>query len=482
MENYQENILFDTDSYKNAHGPLYRPRTKSIFSYIEARSGGLYKNLCYAGLQAELKRYYTGCVVTMDMVKEAKAFYPKHMNVDFAYDAWAYVAKDLGGRLPVRIRSIPEGTIVPERCPLLTVESTGPDFTAFIASWLEPKLLRPWGTTNVATLGWHIKRDFIRFWKKTSDAPVESLDFKLHDFGGRGVDSQESAQVAGLGHLFNFKGSDTVAAVRYANRMYHSEMSGFSIPASEHSTITSWGHINEVHAYENMLNVYGKPGAIFACVSDGKNIFDAVTNLWGTELRQKVIDSGATLVIRPDSGNPVFIVADVLQRLDAKFGHTVNSKGYKVLNNVRVIQGDGITHKMIVEILETITMLGFSIDNIAFGMGGALLRGHNRDTQKQAMKCSSVNADGENHDVYKDPITDHGKSSFKGRLDAAIDTDYSSEGWPTRVNVEQLDDDEIGAAGSILQTTFANGELLIDDSLETCRTRAAAGPIEGNVF
>lgn len=465
----RENVLFDTDSYKATHARLYRPGVQSMFSYIEARHGGLYDKICYAGIQGELKNYYVGSVISPSDVDEARQFYKAHMNIDIDYDGWMYVARDLQGKLPVRIRAIPEGSIVPEGIPLLTIESTD-SRVPFIASWLETKLLRCWGSTNVATLGYNIKKDFVRFLRKSSDEGFDSLDFKLHDFGSRGVDCQESSQVSGFGHLINYRGSDNISAIRYANRYYNCPMSGFSIPASEHSTITSWGQDREMRAYENMLSVYAKPGAMLACVSDSYNIFNAVEKLWGTELRQKVTDSGATLVIRPDSGDPHFMVVDTLQRLDAKFGHTLNSKGFKVLNHVRVIQGDGVTHAQIVKILETMMMLGFSIDNVAFGMGGALLRKHDKDTQRHAMKCSSVNVGGNDIDVFKNPVTDPGKKSMAGRLDAVFDERNE------HIEVVQLPNGVNNHHKSILRTVFEDGELLVDDTLTECRKRAKKGP------
>ena len=410
----RENPIFDVDSYKTSHAWQYPKNTTSMFSYVESR-GGRYDSTVFFGLQYILKKYLEGHIITVVDVAEAKEFYAAH-GVPFDEDGWSYIARDLQGRLPVRIRAFPEGSIVPTHVPLLTVESTDPR-VFWVVSWLETMLMRVWYPTNVATIGWHIKNDLKRYHAKTSDSAIETLDFKLHDFGARGVSSQESAMIGGAAHLVNFKGSDTVVGVRCANRFYDHDMAAFSIPATEHSTITSWERAGELAAYSNFLDCFAKPSSIIACVSDSYDLFNAVDRLWGTELRQRIIDSGATLVVRPDSGNPPIIVTEVLRRLDAKFGHTVNSKGYRVLNNVRVIQGDGINHESIVHILSAMEMCGYSIDNVAFGMGGCLLQNHTRDTQRFAMKCSSVTVDGHERDVYKDPVTDPGKRSKKGRLD-----------------------------------------------------------------
>jgi nicotinamide phosphoribosyltransferase len=211
-------------------------------------------------------------------------------------------------------------------------------------------------------------------------------------------------------------GTDTITGILYAREYYGAGIAGFSIPAAEHSTITSWGRDGEVDAYRNMLTQFGKPGALLAVVSDSYDIYEAC-RMWGTELKQQVIDSGATVVIRPDSGDPVEVLPKMFHILGETFGYTTNSKGYKVLNNVRLLWGDGINQLSIRSILGVVVdMNGWSADNIAFGMGGALLQQLDRDTQKFAMKCSAALINGEWVDVFKDPITDRVKASKKGRV------------------------------------------------------------------
>jgi nicotinamide phosphoribosyltransferase len=266
----------------------------------------------------------------------------------------------------------------------------------------------------VATQSWKIKQVIVDYLEKTGDPTL--IDFKLHDFGARGVSSLESAGIGGAAHLVNFMGTDTISGILFAREYYGAGIAGFSIPAAEHSTITSWGRDNEVKAYENMVRQFAKPGAIVAVVSDSYDIFNAVSTLWGETLRQSVIDSGATVVIRPDSGDPVEVNRRLVEILGEKFGYTVNSKGFKVLNNVRLIQGDGINELTVRSILGAFMANGWSADNIAFGMGGALLQQIDRDTQKFAMKCSAALINGEWVNVQKDPITDSGKKSKAGRV------------------------------------------------------------------
>lgn len=458
-----ENYLFDTDSYKASHYLQYPPGTTSMFSYVESR-GGDYNATVFFGLQYFLKAYLTYRVSVAD-VKEAKEFYAAH-GVPFNYDGWMYVAKELKGRLPVRIRAVPEGTIVPTHNILVSIESTDPK-AFWVVSWLETMLLRyVWYGTTVATRSRRIRQTILEALRKTADAPDTEISFKLHDFGSRGVSSQESAMLGGAAHLVNFMGSDTIVGIRCANKYYNCPMAGFSIPAAEHSSITSWGKEHEVDAYTNMLTQFAKPGALVAVVSDSYDLWNACAHLWGEQLKQKVIDSGATVVIRPDSGHPPSVVLKTLQILDSKFGSVVNGKGFKVLNNVRVIQGDGINEHSIKEILDTFIAAGYSATNVAFGMGGQLLQGLNRDTLKFAMKCSSITVNGEVRDVFKDPITDHGKVSKAGRLDLVrrdgrFETIEISRG-------DRASHDNF----SEMQTVYENGQILIDDTFDNIRTRA----------
>jgi len=310
----------------------------------------------------------------------------------------------------------------------------------------------------VATQSWTIKQVIKDFLERTGDPT--GIDFKLHDFGARGVSSLESAGIGGAAHLVNFMGSDTVTGVLYAREYYGAGVAGFSIPAAEHSTITSWGRDNEVKAYANMLTQFAKPGSIVAIVSDSYDVYNAASRLWGEELREQVVASGATVVIRPDSGDPVIVNRMLIDILGEKFGYTTNAKGFKVLNNVRLIQGDGVNELTIRSILGDFMARGWSADNIAFGMGGALLQQVDRDTQKFAMKCSSARINGKWINVQKDPVTDSGKKSKAGRvtLMKRLNGEFYSgvEDWTP----------------SALQEVYRDGRLLIDMTFNQVRANS----------
>jgi nicotinamide phosphoribosyltransferase len=407
---FAKNIVLNSDSYKYSQWPQYPEGTEYVYSYIESR-GGKYDKLVFFGLQAFIREYLT-TPVTAKMVLQARDIMQVH-GEPFNYEGWMYIVNIHGGVLPVEIKSVDEGSVMYLKNILVSIVNTDPK-CFWLTSFLETALLRAiWYPTTVASNSYHSKEIILRALERTGDPSL--IDFKLHDFGARGVSSLESAGLGGMAHLINFMGTDTVSGIMAAMEYYDASVCGFSIPAMEHSTVTSWGRENEVASYRNMLKLYGKPGALLACVSDSYDIFEACKK-WGTELKQEVIDSGAVVIIRPDSGDPTSVVNQCLKILDKYFGHTVNAKGFRVLNNVRVIQGDGIDHVSINSILTVMEMNGYSADNVAFGQGGALLQQINRDTLEFAMKCSAAMIKGKWVDVYKDPITSSMKKSKRGRL------------------------------------------------------------------
>jgi nicotinamide phosphoribosyltransferase len=377
---------------------------------------------------------------------------------------WQYILDNHNGYLPVVIRSVPEGTVVPVSNVLATIENTDPE-CFWLTTWLETALLRAvWYGTTVATQSYTIKQVILDYLERTGDPTT--IDFKLHDFGARGVSSLESAGIGSAAHLVNFMGTDTISGVLFAREYYGAGIAGFSIPAMEHSTVTSWGRAGEVDAYRNMLNQYAKPGAILAVVSDSYDIYNAASKLWGEELRQQVIDSGATVVIRPDSGDPVDVNRRLIEILGSKFGYTVNAKGFKVLNNVRLIQGDGINELTVRSILGAFMANGWSADNIAFGMGGALLQIVDRDTQRFAMKCSAAEINGKWVNVQKDPATDSGKRSKAGRV-----TLWHSGGeWISAVDQPKgWHDKGIGDFVNALEEVYRDGKLVKEITFDEVR-------------
>ena len=301
------------------------------------------------------------------------------------------------------------------------------------------------------------------------------IPFKLHDFGCRGVSTMESAAIGGAAHLVNFMGTDTVPSLQLLRNYYNAPMGGFSIPAAEHSTMTSWGKEHEVDAYRNMLAQF--PKGLVAVVSDSWDVYNAVSKIWGNVLRDNVLKRDGTVVIRPDSGDPRKVVPDLLDLLGKKFDVTTNDKGYKVLDShVRIIQGDGIDRNSLAGILDSMMERGWSADNVAFGSGGGLLQQCNRDTLKFAFKCSSAVVNGEERGVYKQPVTAPWKNSKKGRLalvkNIMFETVHGSP-WAT-INVDDLAPGDYFEFADHLTEVFRDGKVLCDYTLDDIRERAKA--------
>ena len=459
------NIILNTDSYKASHWLQYPPKTETVFSYIESR-GGRYPVTVFFGLQMFLKEYLSK-PITQEMIDEADWFLKAH-GEPFNREGWEYILREHNGYIPVRIQAVSEGTVVPTRNVLVTVENTDPK-CYWVTSYIETALLRAvWYPTTVATNSWSSKQTIRKFLEETADEEaMDGLLFKLHDFGARGVSSYESAGIGGAAHLVNFMGTDTMTGIVYAMKYYNEkDMLAFSVPAAEHSSITTWGKTHEGEAYKNMMEQFGGNYPIISVVSDSYDIYNAVENLWGQELKDMVIKSGSTLVVRPDSGNPADVVTKVATLLDSTFGSTFNSKGYKVLNGVRIIQGDGINEGSIRDILTTLRSYGFSADNVVFGQGGALIQQVNRDTQKFAMKASAALIDGKWIDVFKDPITDAGKHSKKGRLMLYCDKETGEMFTGVLAHgAEQKYD-------SMLETVFVNGKIVKEYTFTEIRNRS----------
>lgn len=462
------NILLNTDSYKVSHYLQYPPDTRGMFSYVESR-GGDYDETVFFGLQILLKEYLARPFTEGDIV-EARELLAAH-GEPFNEAGFRYILDTYGGYLPIRIRAVPEGSVVPTRNVLMTVECDDPR-AYWAVSYAETLLLRVWYPITVATQSRAAKLLIRGFLDATSDDAAGQIGFKLHDFGARGVSSAESAAIGGCAHLVNFYGTDTLSGILAARRYYGEPLAAWSIPAAEHSSITAWGRDHEVDAYRNMLRQFARPGSIVAVVSDSYDIYHAVDHLWGEALREEVIASGATLVIRPDSGYPAEVVLKTAQMLAQRFGFTLNSKGYRVLKHVRIIQGDGINPRSIEEILATLRTDGFAADNVAFGMGGALLQHLNRDTLRFAMKCSAIQVGDTWRDVFKDPVTDPGKASKAGRLTLQRHRGTGSwrsvrrQGWDDRNSGD-------GAWDDALVDVWDSGRLLREWTFAEVRERAA---------
>lgn len=459
------NPILLTDSYKYTHWKQYPPKTTKVYSYFESR-GGDFDETVFFGLQYILKKYFQKPIIFADIM-ELTDLIGAHMGPGLLNEEGLnHIISEHGGYFPVSIRAVAEGTRLPFHNTLMTVENTCPE-CFWVTNFIETLLVQVWYPMTVATLSFEMKKRILHSLERSGDPSL--IDFKLHDFGYRGVSSVESAAIGGLAHLVNFKGSDTLPAILAARDYYDEPMAAFSIPAAEHSTIISWGQQNEGDAFRNMLQQF--PTGLVAVVSDSYDIMDACDFLWGLKLYKDVMDRDGTVIIRPDSGVPHEIIPDVFDVLGKRFNYTVNEKGFKELpSQLAVIQGDGMDYDECGRILEALNRRGWSTNQLAFGMGGALLQRLHRDTQKCAFKCSYVEIDGVGRPVSKTTAQDSSKASKAGRMKL-----YKHDnGWSTYTESDPMYErlkPGVPGAEDRLEEVYRDGELLIETTLEQVRGR-----------
>lgn len=459
----EPNLITLTDSYKITHWNQNPLGTRSIYSFFESR-GGDFPNVLFFGLQYIMKKYLCGKVITAEKIERAKRRLGRHFsnNTYMNERGWEYLLKAHDGRLPLHIKAVPEGCLIPTKNVLFTIENTDPE-VPWLTNYIEPLLSQVWYPSSVGIVSYSMRQRMLQALIETGDPSL--IDYKVHDFGLRGSTSIESAMIGGAAHLINFRGTDTLPALDLLEDYYHEPNAGHSIAAAEHSSITSWGRAHEADAYRSMLEQF--PTGLVAVVSDSYDIYHACREIWGKQLKQAVLARDGVVVIRPDSGHPPEVVLRVLEILGEAFGYTINTKGYKVLHpKVRVIQGDGIDLSMLDQVLTAMKSQGWSADNIAFGSGGGLLQKVNRDMQKYALKCSAIEIHKTWYDVHKDPITDPGKRSKAGRL-ALVREDG---------NYRTVREDEAArlALSDNLLSVYRNGSLLKDWMFSEVRAHAQA--------
>jgi len=407
------------DSYKPTHRFQY-PASKKLVAYGEFRTP-------FAGLPSEDKRlvfYGIRYIVeqylhrkwTLDDIEKVDSFYKTH-NAGKTPFPWPKATfekfvKENNGYFPVKIEALPEGSVVHTHTPVYQITAVG-EYSP-LCLFLETILTHVWYPSTVATLSRRTRDLIEEAFEETVDPDSYFLiDSRLHDFGFRGCTCVEQSVLGGLAHLLNFEGSDTMSAAYYAQFVLNNgKPVATSIPATEHSVMTSWP--TESDAIRNMIDHFGS--GVFACVMDSYDYHHALEKVL-PEIAEYKVSKGGTIVLRPDSGDPVESVIKGLLAANTVFGSTVNKKGYKVINKAAVIQGDGINITVVKKILTATKEAGFSAQNVAFGMGGGLLQKVNRDTMGFATKLNFIEYEnGEQRLVMKLPKTDSGKSSLPGIL------------------------------------------------------------------
>lgn len=461
------NLILRTDSYKLSHWLQYPDDTEDVFSYLESRTGATYPYTVFFGLQHILKEI-SGHRVTRVDVEQADSLARFHFNGDqFNRRGWDHIVREHDGRLPLRIRAVPEGSVIPTGNVLMTVENTDPE-CFWLTNALESKLLHVWYPSTVATLSRHVKELIADALDRTGGSR-ELLKFMLQDFGYRGATTDDAAAIGGAAHLVNFAGTDTLVALLLAIDSYEADPTtlGFSVPATEHSVMTALGREGELEQLDRMLEKY--PTGVISIVADSYNIYGFTKAI--IDRRDRILARDGVVVLRPDSTTRQHPTASLevnylLEELWKGFGGKVNKANSKVIDpHVRLLWGDGLTPRDINVILGGMTLKGFAAENIAcFGMGGGLLQKVDRDTQSFAFKSSAQKRNGVWHDVRKEPL-DTSKTSKGGRLELVRrpDGDYET----VRRESVKLEDE------LVMETVFEDGKITRLTDFEAVRERAA---------
>jgi len=479
------------DFYKLAHRPMYPQGMEVVYSTWTPRASRMrgVDQVVAFGAQAFIKDKLISLLnknffkrdkdAVMAEFKRIIKFTLGDQNPDTAH---LEALHDLG-YLPLSIKALPEGTVVPLRVPTLTIQNTDSRFfwlTNYIETLASCEL---WQASTSAT----IAREYRRILDKAAMETVGNTDFVMfqgHDFSMRGMSSLASAISSGMGHLLSFVGTDTVPAIQAAEYLYKAnvekELVGTSIPASEHSIQCAYG--DDMEYFRRLINEV-HPNGFVSIVSDGYDFWDVIGRvipaLKADIMARKGGPVGDKVVIRPDSGDPVLIVCGdpngktELERKGAVealwdiFGGTITEKGYKLLDShIGLIYGDAITLLRAQEIIDRLKAKGFASINVVFGIGSYTYQYNTRDTFGYALKSTMCVIKGQEKQIFKDPKTDDGtKKSQKGRV--VVLKDGKSFKFMDGLSLQD------NVAADQLQEVFRDGKLLIDESFEEIRARLA---------
>lgn len=437
--------ILATDGYKIQHIFQYPVGTEYVYSNWTARGSRIpdVKEIIFVGLQYAIQKrlmddfipFFEGdideiCAYYEDTMKD----YMGPVNTDHIR------ALHELGYIPLEFKALPEGTRVPLRVPMLTVENTHPDFfwlTNYFETILSAEL---WMPMTSATNAMRIRENLNKWATKTGE-PLDGVGFQGHDFSMRGMSGLEAAEISALGHLVAFTGTETVPVLSFIKKYYPTD--GFiagTVPATEHSVMCAGGQESEQETFERLMGLY--PSGILSVVSDTWDFWGVLTDLL-PKMHDTIMARDGKLVIRPDSGDPADIICGTareditdaggnvimtpeekgaIQMLWDEFGGTVNEAGYKVLDeHIGLIYGDSMNYDRVEDICARLEAKGFASTNLVFGLGSFGYQYQTRDTFGFAMKATNVVINGEEKAIFKDPKTDDGlKKSLKGRIEVGI--------------------------------------------------------------
>jgi nicotinamide phosphoribosyltransferase len=445
------NPLFLTDGYKTGHHQQYPKGTTLVYSNFTPRSNKYAPKGCDQlvsfGQQMVIKQIHEAFEKDFfsrpkdEVCGEMKRELSMYLNTD--YDVSHFEALHDLGYLPINVKAIEEGALVPMKVPVLTIYNTHPDFywiTNYLETVISNLLWKPMTSATIA----HAYRKLFTTWQEKTDAEKSwFVDWQAHDFSMRGLDSIDATISSGLGHLTSFSGSDSLPAIFGARKFYNeTEFVAGSVNATEHSVMCAGSKEDEIGTFRNLMETY--PTGILSIVSDTWDLWKVCTEHLVT-LKEEILARDGKVVIRPDSGDPVDIICGlnsnppimidsellkskdvhsepkvkgVIELLWDVFGGTINEQGYKVLDpHIGAIYGDSITLDRAEQIFTRLEAKGFASTNIVLGVGSFTYQYNTRDTFGFAMKATYVEVNGEGREIFKDPITDDGvKKSAKGLL------------------------------------------------------------------
>lgn len=424
---FKISFILAADSYKLHHAAESKPEYTETLALVVPRKASKSTDEIVAAGQTMAARIIADVRITKADVDEA-IIEANQMGYEINRAPWDFIVKN-GGCLPLSVWGIEEGTVVKPNTPTLGIINTVDGF-GWLAKYSETVVQRVmWKMTNVASSSRFIYNK-IKEAMIVTGADMSMLPYKLHNFGDRGADGQDAAIMAGVSQGMLFSGSDCTSANSVIKRLYNTATPYLSsVDATEHSVMCEfsdaankddWGAaVMSVERLEEAVrrSKRGVGVPVQSVVIDTYDDVRFVDEYIGVRLKDRVVNSGGTLVLRPDSGDPLTKPIEIIKILHKRFGATLNDKGFWVLHPcVRVIQGDGITQESIPVILKNLIEAGYSVDNMLFGMGGGLTHGPGRDEYSYSMKAVALFNKELNAWVglLKEPKTDLGKKSLFG--------------------------------------------------------------------
>lgn len=490
------NPLTAIDFYKADHRRQYPENTEYVYSNFTPRSSrlanvlpGFDDRVVFVGLQGYINRVLIG-QWNKEFFEQPKALvlakYKHRMDTSLGEGAvptdHIEALHDLG-YLPLRIKALPEGSRVNIKVPLFTVINTKPEFF-WLTNYIETSISAEiWKPCTTATIAYEYKRLLTGYAVKTG-APLDAVAIQGHDFSFRGMSGAEDAAQAGIGHLTSFVGTDSVAAIDYAEEYYYAkEIVGVSVPATEHSVMCMGTKEDEIETFRRLISdTY--PQGIVSIVSDTWDFWKVITEYTVT-LKDEILNREpnqlglAKTVFRPDSGDPVKIICGdpeaeagtaqykgAVECLWEVFGGSETDEGYKLLNErVGLIYGDSITLARAQAILEKLEAKGFASTNVVFGIGSYTYQYLTRDTFGFAIKATWGQVAGEARTIYKDPKTDSGDKRSAAGLLRVEKTEHGFELFDRQTPEQEQQ--------GVLKTVFENGKLVAVTTFEEVKANLA---------